>query len=253
MVSQSSDRCDWCRRPFDTHFDARTKAPKPVPRKRKQPLWLVGLVCVAAVAFAFNSLGHLQSAPYAAQVSEQTSTTPSKSFVAAQNPVSGAVTANPVQPLSRETAAPPVPNMSTPPLTGGPNSLSSAFQAPVEAKPVAKLASVHMSTQVDGSGNETAVGTIVVVNQSPYQISDFTLSLIVNGVPTLLMPFEGSVNYPMALNRKVVPAHGNVQVSVMSLHGYQSPLNSVRMVKLEAHFEGNSQTSSDLIRLAPSG
>jgi hypothetical protein len=251
MVSSSSDSCDWCRRPFDDFFDARAGIPKAAQQKKPIPVPIKIGASILAILVAVYSLAQMRTAPDAAQFTDAAPSTIT-SGVHLLPPATSSTLAPPEQKSSvAARAAAPInaPSIST----AGPNQLSSppSTQKPLE-QAIAKLASVHITTQRDADGNETAVGTVVIANQSPFEIGDFSLSIIVNGAITQLMPFEGNVNYPMALSRTRVPAHGNLQVSVMSSHPYNSPEGSSRTVKLDAHFEGAQQAGSDTIPLSPS-
>ncbi len=249
MISSSSDACDWCRRPFHTFFDARAGLKKTVAKKQGVPASVKVVGSLVAIVLAVFSLAHIKTAPDAAQIAA-VGITPHGAIVKSMNS------------LANLSTPPPPPAQTVAPISTTPYTASSAYSngtmstgvAPTvqttQEKPAAKLASVQISTQADGNGNETAVGTVVIVNESPYDISDFSLSLEVGGVPTTLIPFEGTANYPMPLQHSVIPAHGNLQVSVMSSHSYLTPASSVRNVKLVAHFHGAEQDAEDTVRLA---
>lgn len=252
MISSSADACDWCRRPFDTFFDARAGIKRVAPQKQGIPAVVKVAGSVAAIVFAVFSLAHIKTAPDAAQIGN-VGVAPHGAV--ARSVSTRANTSSPAPPPAQNiTSAPAVSLPPTSPYSSGTmnTGIAPAMQSAQE-KPAAKLASVQISTQVDANGNETAVGTVVIVNESPYDISDFSLSLEVGGVPTTLIPFEGTANYPMPLQRNVVPAHGNLQVSVMSAHSYLTPPSSVRNVKLVARFHGTDQDASDTVRLGSSG
>jgi len=252
MISQSNEACDWCRRPFDAFFDARAGIKKAPQAKKGVPTAVKAVASSVAIIVALYSLAQMKTAPDGAQISEMApamKTSKAAGLKQAADPTAElkAPEAQITAPLAAQNpnASIPAPNSNEP----GP----AAENTPAVEKPVAKLAAVHISTQKDASGNEAAVGTVVIVNQSAYEISDFSLSLDVGGVPTPLTPFEGTVNYPMAMTRTRVPPHGDLQISVMSAHPYVSPDGSSRSVNLEAHFEGAGQSATDSARLSPSG
>ncbi len=78
------------------------------------------------------------------------------------------------------------------------------------------LADAQVASQDDGEGRELAVGMVTVVNNSPYDISNFSLTLATPDGNYRLRPFTGSFENPIDITDRRIPPGGYMQVPVMS-------------------------------------
>jgi hypothetical protein len=248
MVSDAADVCEWCKRRYDSYFDVLAAIPKRAPAKKQNNL-VKGVVAVAAIAIAIFCLAHIKTAPDAADLVVNM---PSTGFVLPHAPVAplphavGNTTVHAPQPVA-PTSGVAIQQTEAMPQNGafGSNTDQTPDQAP--ETPTVRISSVHISTNNDGSGQETAVGTVTVVNTSRYPIIDFQLSMMVNGSIVALIPFAGNASYPMALTSKSIPPHGSLQVSVATPAPYMIGELASRSVVVEARFQGQSQPASDKV------
>jgi hypothetical protein len=100
----------------------------------------------------------------------------------------------------------------------------------------------------DGHGNEHCVGRVLVVNDGPYDLVDFRLGLRVSGLTYALVPFEGSIDFPMSLpsyRRRIRPG-GSLDVPVMTTGVYTSfSVYGLKTVTLDASLDGPPYRVSD--------
>lgn len=246
MVSHSNDTCEWCRRPFDQYFDLRVitnNVPAKKPRKKANK-YVQGAGLLILSALALYSLAMWKTGPDAAKLANS-----------AVNPTS---VANPGAANRGRTANVDVSggsaNLKTPTAGAAISASQSTDSSQKKGSPVAgqpssgegqaKLLSVHLTTQDDEAGNESAYGTVVIANNSDHDVSDFSLTLHVNNSDVALVPYQGDISFPMALTSKHIPPHGQLAVQVMSSAKYpNSP--SPKTVLMQATLAGGSGTSSD--------
>lgn len=98
-------------------------------------------------------------------------------------------------------------------------------------------ASLHVVN--DGSGHETCVGRVLIVNDGPYNVADFRLSLKVNGLAYVLAPYEGTVDLPMPIVSRHIAPGGSLDVPVMTTGYYSSySVYGMKSVVLNASLDG---------------
>lgn len=249
MVSDKEDVCPWCRRAFDTFYFPQNRSASHSKATAKQKQYFKGAIMVVVIVLALYSLANLKTAPDAAEVSSLPPLSPTAVRPPQATPPPAIRSGAPMPGAS--IPAPPSNNTYVPPVvsTNAATTSGAGSFPQIAAKNIAKLASVHISTESDNSGTETAVGTITIVNEGSKDITDFQLTLNVNGVRTPLTPFQGALNYPMAFSSRRIPPHGNLQVNVMTTTRYPSSEVGVRNVELEAHFDGDNQAVYDTVPL----
>jgi hypothetical protein len=93
---------------------------------------------------------------------------------------------------------------------------------------------------------ENCLGRVMVVNDGPYDLLDFRLGLKVNGATYALVPFEGSLRFPMPIiNRRLSPG-GSLDCPVSTTGVYTSfSAYSSKTVVLEATLDGPPYTVTD--------
>lgn len=103
----------------------------------------------------------------------------------------------------------------------------------------AHIGGAQLSVENDGEGHETAVGRVLVVNDGPYEITDFRLGLKVNGLTYALVPFEGSLDFPTPILSRSISAGGSLDVPVATPGAYMSYFaGGVKYIDLEASLSG---------------
>jgi hypothetical protein len=248
MVSQTHDACDWCKRPFDVHFSGAAPAPQKAKKGPSKAAQIVkGTVLVGATILALFVLAHVRTAPDAADI---VTNHPVATLPVSTKGEHGRAPGT-VAPETGSAYYVQRPDLASSQMEGSTGSASSgpARSSSGQAQGTARLASVKIDTQPDGHGNENAIGTVVIVNTGPYEITDFSLVLRVNGVPTTLTPFEGNVNYPMPISSRHIPPHGQLQVAVVSPSAYPAGSVAARSVLLTATFDKSAGQATDTAEL----
>jgi hypothetical protein len=248
MVSDSHDVCVWCKRPFDSNIFARPAAEAPV---RKAPPayinYVKGGALVAATIVAILSLAHIKTAPDAAIVQNASGTVATNaSGVSATKPSdSSSSTSNVhVGSTGSTSGAESSSVQASNPYNGQPAASGNSGGSGMPGQDAAKLGEVQLSFDTKGE-QETAFGKVLIINESNAPITDFRLTLRVNGVDNPLVPFEGNMNYPVPLSSKRIPPHGRLAVAVMTPGHYVVGGNSAKSVLLEASLEGTSTVLND--------
>ena len=244
MISDAEDVCPWCKKPFDVYFVGVAPA-KAGPKKASIGVKISkGAAAAVAILIAVWSLAHVRTAPDGAS-NNSVVTAPRAQGIASNGPSNVAAT---LRPLGQENNyqqpryEPTFIRDSGPQRTGAP-SLSNSQQNTPRPAATAKLASININTSNDHEGSETALGSVLIVNQSDMELSDFQLMLVVNNSPTPLVPFEGDINYPMPMTSMRIPPHGRLQVQVGTPSRYGAADIGARSVQLVAHFaDGSSYT-----------
>ena len=245
MISDAEDVCPWCKRPFDL-FVFPAAAIKPAAKSPSPYLKIAkGAAAGLATVIAIWCLAQVRTAPDAARNNE---------YVMQPNVVAP-VTNTPVS-IGRPAPAlgqnnnfqqpryePTFIRDSNPQRTGMPAVTSTPQEAAPHPASAAKLGSVNIRTSNDNDGTETAMGSVLIINDSDQDLSDFQLSIVVNNAATTLVPFEGDINYPMPVTSMRIPPHGRLQVQVGTPNGYGAANIGSRSVQLIAHFaDGSSST-----------
>jgi hypothetical protein len=246
MLTDGDDVCTWCRRSISAFvFPSGVKQTAKAPSK-VGPYTKVAVLGVFA-ALALYVLAHQKFVPDAVTYGNAPGTITNK--LAHTGPVltTKNVNGTAMSPPENSQVSAPMAALASP--VNVPSSASQAYSTPtpppVPAPGIAKLAAVHIETQSDSGNSETAKGTVTIVNQSPYEITDFQLSLRFNGTATPLTAVEANLEYPTPLASKRIPAHGQLQVTVMTPTRYAATEIGARSIVLEAHFEGQTNTSTD--------
>ena len=74
----------------------------------------------------------------------------------------------------------------------------------------------QVAIQGDGAGHGLAIGAVTIVNNGPYPIDSFQITLQTQEGSYPLMPFSGSFDNPTELTDRMIPVGGYLQVPVMS-------------------------------------
>lgn len=112
-------------------------------------------------------------------------------------------------------------------------------QPPVQMRGKAHIGNAHFSFENDGHGNEQCVGRVLVVNDGPYAITDFRLSLGVLSGDYALVPFEGSLRLPSPIYYRRIEPGSSMDVPVMTTGIYSSfSVYGLKSVSLEASVDG---------------
>ncbi|HEY3779705.1 MAG TPA: hypothetical protein VGL56_01385 [Fimbriimonadaceae bacterium] len=248
MVSDSADVCEWCKRRYSSHFDVLTAIAAATPVK-KQHNFVKGSVATIAIVVAVFCLAHIKTSPDATSL-----VVPPAPKAATAMHILGTV---PPSNIPNGTARGPQSMSATSGMgmtqavgqTAGSTSTTGTSQTQPQSveTPTVRISSVHISTNNNGNGEETAVGTVTMVNTSSYPIVDFRLSMVVNGSNVILTPFAGNAAYPMALSSMSIPPHGSLQVSVTTPSPYMVGELASRSVLVEAHFQGQAQPATDKV------
>ena len=113
------------------------------------------------------------------------------------------------------------------------------YDTPTPVQGSARIGDVHLSVINDGEGHERCFGRVLIVNNGPYAITDFTLGVDVMGTTYVLAPFEGSISAPMPIYYRHIPAGGTLDVPVMTTGYYPSySASSMKTVDLDAALDG---------------
>lgn len=247
MISQADDVCPWCKRPFEA-FVFPTAPKKQTGRKKPSRQMLIGrgVAMVAVIAVAIWSLAQQRTTPDAARIVEASSGPQARAAAPAPMPQGSTVMNSGTQDKYQQPTYHPVFTQNvTPQSAVSAQSSSSGVSDQTQTGPaVAKIAAINISTSNDQQGSETALGTVTIVNQSAYEITDFQLTLQVNNNPATLVPFDGDISYPMPLSSMRIPAHGRLQVQVGTPNRYPAANIGARRVELTAHF-ANGSTATD--------
>jgi hypothetical protein len=100
----------------------------------------------------------------------------------------------------------------------------------------------------DGEGHETCVGRVAVVNDGPYELTDFRLGLEVSGITYALVPFEGSLEYPTPIYYRHISPGGSMDVPVMTTGYYTSYYaGGIKQIHLEASLDGPPGLVTDTV------
>jgi len=247
MVSETNDVCTWCRRPFNQYFDLRVVTnPTPVKKRWKPSKLVQGSVLLALIILAIFSIASWKTGPDAAKIAQTASANAPKlnTSGASGSKLSTAPPNASSAPDSALSAGASGSGVQASNGTSVQNSGSSA-KPPVATEGLARLQSIHLNTQDDSEGNETAYGTLVIVNSSENEISDFTLTLKINKNVVQLIPYQGDISYPMSMTTKHIPPHGKLQVQVMSAAKYPNVPLASKSVLLQATFDGLNGLSAD--------
>jgi hypothetical protein len=93
-----------------------------------------------------------------------------------------------------------------------------------------------------------AGGRVVIVNDGPYEITDFRISLQIAGTSYELMPFSGSPDSPVPLVSRSIKAGDRVEIPVMTTAPYRNDnLDIAYRVVLRASLDGPPGTVTDSI------
>ncbi len=150
------------------------------------------------------------------------------------------------------------PSVHTAPNTSAyPNSQPSTVgQSPLPYEPAprpvpkplgeAHIGGAHLVVQNDGQGHEICVGRVLIVNDGPYNIIDYRLGLEVNGLPYVLVPYEGSLDNPMTIYDRHIPPGGSVDCPVSTMGTYASYSKyGMKKVLLTVTLDGPPGTITD--------
>lgn len=108
------------------------------------------------------------------------------------------------------------------------------------------LEDARLSFENDGQGNEQALGRVLIVNDGDYTITDFRILLLIGADSWSLVPFEGSVSYPMPITSRRIEPGGQLDVPVMSGGFYKSySVYGSHRIRIEASVDGPPGTVSD--------
>jgi len=103
----------------------------------------------------------------------------------------------------------------------------------------AHIGNARLSVTNDGRGNETCIGRVMVVNDGPYELTDFRLGLEVNGIAYVLVPFQGSADYPMPIYSRHINPGGSLDCPVQTTGSYSSySIYGMKRVLLHAVING---------------
>jgi hypothetical protein len=83
------------------------------------------------------------------------------------------------------------------------------------------------------------VGRVLIVNDGPYNVVDFRLSLKVNGMAYVLAPYEGTTDMPIPIISRHIAPGGSLDVPVMTTGYYSSySVYGMKSVVLDASLDG---------------
>jgi len=182
----------------------------------------------------FSPLGHLPASapnPYSritVPISPASPTYPTTPHNVSNTPPASLGTSDtPPPPMPDPNAMPPVdvppPPLPTPPVSNGRVYITNA----------------HLSVINDGNDHEFCNGEVTIVNDTPYNVTDYELSVNVLGTSYVLMPYEGTIQFPTPiLDRTIAPGEA-LTVPVMTTGEYFSvSAYGVRTIHLEATLDG---------------
>lgn len=107
------------------------------------------------------------------------------------------------------------------------------------------LSDAQIASQDDGTGHEIAIGSVTIENPSQFEISNYRLYVATGGGTYGLEPFTGSVDDPVSIDVRTIPAGGRITVPVMS-RGIMSVNDqyAAKTVTVEATENGVSVTNN---------
>lgn len=252
MVSDDDLVCSYCKRPFSDDAPVLPIAPTPKPARGKE--LRIALIALLLIAIGVV-IGLKIRAPVASASVTPTGNTPETASRSRGSQVLIPVVipgeSNPlVPPVSVNADAGPKTPTATVDTTSDPNSDTSAQDTSAPAVPAGAvhLADASLATRDDENGQQWAIGSVVIVNDGPYAITDFRLTLRVNGSGYALTAFNGAIDNPQPLLVRTIAAGQRLEVPVMTSNGYPSGLATLaKTVTVRATIDGPPGTVTDTI------
>jgi hypothetical protein len=160
-----------------------------------------------------------------------------------------------------------LPGMSTPPAQAAAESnatttdtTTSDSQTPTEPSAtepttsqnptgMVEIGIAQVATAQDENGNSFAVGHVTIVNTSAYEITNFSITMSTGDGTYPLIPFQGTIENPVEITIRRIPAGGYLDVPVMTEGVFQTSVaQSQKTVTVTAMENGLVATDSTTIQ-----
>ncbi|MFI5386888.1 MAG: hypothetical protein ACHQ50_12305 [Fimbriimonadales bacterium] len=254
LVSEDDKVCSWCKKPL-VEVSPASPPDQSQPERSKKPiglgiviLLLVALVCMLGIWKHASAVGRPPQEPSAgSQSSEHAShglsgvpIPPPSAQIGSSAPADGPAT---------ETSK----SDSTPSADSNADASQATAQDPVTSD--TQLGSVHLADaslaiRDDDSGQEWAAGKVVIVNDGPYAITDFRLTLRVGGANYTLTPFNGSPDNPLPMQNRELEPGQRLEVPVLTNSPYPAGPNTlVKTITVRATIDGPPGTVTDSVQV----
>lgn len=103
----------------------------------------------------------------------------------------------------------------------------------------AHVGDARLGVENDGQGRETCVGRVLIVNDGPYNVTDFRLGLWTAGGTYVLAPFEGNLSSPSPIYSRRLRPGETLDCPVMTTGYYPSySVHGMKKVTLTATLDG---------------
>lgn len=240
LVSDDDTRCTWCGTILATKPAAVISELKTASVTRSYGSYLIAGGCLLLIACLLIVRSRASSEP--AEVSpvlRTASTGTTGSADASRLPMayspgrtSGSVNLNRRSNVPGPTYVadePPVPaqDATEPDDDAGAATTSAGTQAepqettlPVEQGSI-QLLDARLAMSEETEGQAMAGGRVIVVNDGPYDVTDYRVTLLVGGTSYALTPFSGNPDNPVALVVRTIGAGERVEIPVMTMSPFR--------------------------------
>jgi hypothetical protein len=210
LISENDSQCGWCGRPLAPAAIAAMDAPR-----RTSMTIIIG---VAAMVLAGTMLILLASRPMVAEAEtlnqpEQRAAIQSKATLRSSPPlvIPGGIQTPHILSGAIQPATPDQPSDAEPL-----DEMLDRLSQPAQTSGQVGIADASVNLIFDDDGNSMAGGSVTIVNDSPYAVTDVRLSLEAAGGTHTLMAFEGSPDDALPVPNVSIAPYGQVELPVIS-------------------------------------